>query len=135
MVTKRDLMGVRELIRIQRTIAERMESIRASVTLSSPSLDGMPHGGEYHDRMAEYVAKMDAIQWEYAKLETRLQDEIMRIETEVRMLKPNQCAVIWMRYIDGMSWKRISRELHYSASQVYELHKAGLKRLSTERPE
>lgn len=130
MVTKRDLLGVRELIRIQKTIAERMETIRSSVMLSSPSLDGMPHGGAYHDRMAEYVAKLDAIQWEYAKLETQLQTEIMRIESEVRTLKPNQCAVIWMRYIDGMGWKRIARELHYERTRVFELHKEGLEILS-----
>lgn len=127
MVTKRDLMGVRELIRIQRTIAERMESIRASVTLSSPSLDGMPHGGEYHDRMAEYMAQLDELERDIGKTILRLESEILRIETEIETLQPREQMIIRLRYIDGLSWRKIAARTHYAERHCKRLHKTALE--------
>ena len=122
MVSKRDLQNLRELKRRQKTVEERILHLRSSVLRTSPNLDGLPHGGAYKDAMAEYVAKLDQLQWDMIKIETRLNEEIIRIEDEIRKLPPQQCAVVWMRYAEEKSWGKIANELHYDRTWVFRLH-------------
>lgn len=129
MVSKRDLQNLRELKRRQKTVEERILHLRSSVLRTSPNLDGLPHGGAYKDAMAEYVAKLDQLQWDMIKIETRLNEEIIRVEDAIRRLPTQQCAVIWMRYVENKSWNRIKNELHYERTWVFETHAKALKAL------
>ena len=131
-MTQNDLKELRVLNQRIRTIEERIDRLRASVERTSPNLDGMPHGGKRLDVMAEYAAKMDECQRTLSELAEQMKDEVLRIEDEIRTLEPREQMIMWARYVDGHSWKKIQREYHYSYIGCQKIHRKALDKLLKE---
>lgn len=93
---------------------ERVERMEA--TMTSPKaqrLDGMPHaGGVAGDRMADMVARKE-------ELEAKVREAIAEERAEHALLdamaealpKPDETAVIQLRYFDRMSWPDVTDAL------------------------
>ena len=128
-MTRHDLDELRELHREKQKIEERLEKLRASVQRTSPNLDGMPHGGQQKDIMAEYMANFDTALRTLSEVEKRLTERIDMIETDIRkaQLPTRQTAIIWMRYAEGKSMGQIGHELHYEKSWVYKQYKIAME--------
>lgn len=109
----------------------RLASLRD--TPSAPPLTGTPCGkGVSGDPTSVAAQKILA-------LEAELVAEIVAIEEEARTaeallcgLPDQQAAVLRARYIDGLSWKRVAKTLHYSTRHCGRIHDAALKRLEKE---
>ena len=128
LITKHDLEILRELHREKRSVEDRINRLRAMVERTSPNLDGMPHGGQQRDLMAEYMANYDDAISKLSAIEKQLANEIERIETEIRgaKLTPLQMSVIWMRYAEGKTITQIKNELHYGRSHIYRAYTSAL---------
>lgn len=128
MITKHDLEILKQLHREKRSVEDRINQLRAMVQRTSPNLDGMPHGGQQRDLMAEYMANYDEAIRTMSALEQKLSAEIDRIENEIRNAKltPLQMSVIWMRYAEGKSITQIKNELHYGRSYIYRTYSSAL---------
>lgn len=127
-MTMDDLKGLRELHRERQRIIDRMDQLRASVQRTSPNLDGMPHGGQQRDVMAEYAANFEDAIRTLGTIEQRLTERIDMVEQGIREanLPPKWSAIIWSRYADGMTFGQIAREMHYNRQHVYKLHKKAI---------
>jgi len=79
--------------------------------------------------MAAAVAEICDLEEELLRRIGNLERERLRIETEIDALPVQQAEVITARYMDGMSWNRVSRATHYERSYVFRIHAAALKRL------
>ena len=77
-MTMDDLKGLRELHRERQRIIDRMDQLRASVQRTSPNLDGMPHGGQQRDIMAEYAANFEDAIRTLGTIEQRLTERFLR---------------------------------------------------------
>ena len=130
-MTMDDLKGLRELHRERQRIRDRMDQLRASVQRTSPNLDGMPHGGQQRDIMAEYAANFEDAIRTLGTIEQRLTERIDMVEMGIRdaNLPPRETAVIWCRFVEGMSIGQVSHELNYSRSRTYDLYKMALQRM------
>ena len=128
-MTRAELEELPILIKKRATYEERIMRLRVSILRTTPQLDGMPHGGQQRDLMAEYAARLDALERQLMATETEINARIQTIEETVRRLPMRQCAVVWMRYVDNMSWEKIARELHYSKRNLYYLHRDAIKTL------
>lgn len=128
-MTRHDLDELRGLHRERRKIEELLDRLRASVQRTSPNLDGLPHGGQQKDIMAEYMANYDTALRTMSEIEKRLTERIDRIERDIREaeLPARQTAIIWMRYAEGKSMGQIGHELHYEKSWVYKQYKQAME--------
>jgi len=127
-MTWEDLNELNELHRERKSVEEMLERLRASVQRTSPNLDGMPHGGQQHDIMAEYAANYDEALRRLSDIDRRLTERIDLIENELRTapLNPRQIAVVWSRHAEGLSWGKICHELYYSKAGVFKIYKQAL---------
>lgn len=129
-MTLDELRNLRELaIRLNR-INEEIDRLRSFVMKVTSSFDGMPHSGQQHDAMAEYVA--EAEDWIDRRIETagKMMEEVMSLSDEISELTRPQATVIFGYYAEGKSIRRMARDLHYSERNIYKLLKRGERRLT-----
>ena len=128
-MTRHDLDELRELHRERKFVQNRLEELRAMVQRTSPNLDGMPHGGQQKDIMAEYMANYDIANRTLSEIEKRLTERIDRIEQDIRdaHLPTKQTAIIFMRYVEGKNMRQIGLELNYEKSWIYKQYKKAME--------
>ena len=95
-------------------------------------LTGMPHGSDGHDRMMAYVARLDELEFRYADLIAERAEARLKVELALIALPEQQERVIRLRFIDGLSWERIARRMHYSESHLRKISRAALRRLGAD---
>ena len=95
-------------------------------------LTGMPAGGDGHDRMMAYVAKLDELEDKFAKLIIEQAETRLKVEQAIEDLPEQQERVLRLRFIDGLSWRKIGRRMHYSESHLRKISAAALRRLEAE---
>lgn len=74
---------------------------------------------EYTDEIIEYLIKQIK----------SLQEELINIETVVDKLPARERSVIKARYIAGMPFKEIAKELPLSERMIYHAHRNGIAEL------
>lgn len=111
---------------------ERLETLEARLqTVSSPRLDGMPHGTPMQDRIGATLAQKEEI-------ENRIKDMIKaqtnrrhEIEHYVDCLqKADEKATLLMRYIDGEQWKDVSMMLFGAKDDFLDREDSYLRRVT-----
>ena len=131
MVTKEDLIFVRDFTFRKRERERVLDQLREKVDVHGIQYDKISvGGGDQHDRMAEHAAAVDA-------LERRIQQETaednaryVRITEEILRLPPKEMEVIRLRYMEVHSWGWIRKHMHYERSQVFRIHASALAILS-----
>lgn len=107
---------------------EELDRKRA-ISLKSPKLDGMPRAGGGAG-LEEQVARIDDLERRAAKSRDRalaILDEVERMEE--RLDDFDEKSVIRLRYIRGLSWDEIAREMKFGQRSVYRIHGAAIKKL------
>lgn len=114
---------------LQREIDERYERAGSTTTRLRPI--NVQGGGSVYDRMAEDVCgAQDAKRQLQAKMEeinARLAHILAAIEA---LSDERQKTVLTLRYIRGMRWEGIERQMHYERTQIYVLHGRALVRVN-----
>lgn len=114
--------------RIKRIDAE-IEEIRSMKMYPSLNNDGMPHGsgsGDLSGYAAELQEKEDELYQEGVEQVKTYNDISFRIK---QLEDEDERDVLFYRYIKGMAWWEIARNMDYSESWIYELHGRALKNL------
>ena len=130
MVTKDDLIFVRDFSFRKRERERVLEQLREKVDVHAIQYDKVTvGGGEQHDRMAEHAAAIDA-------LERRIQQETAednarytRITEEILRLPGKEMQVIRLRYMEVHSWGWIRKHMHYSEREVFYIHRSAIRML------
>jgi len=135
-MTEDELKSLRRLIQDRELIDEQIEGLRASVQRTSPNLDGMPHGGQQRDIMAEYVARLEELQDRYLEMSGKITEEILSLSDEIcRVCTQKQAKVVLYRYKDCKEWGTIADEMGYADERsVRRLHHRAIKRLFKNSP-
>lgn len=115
-----------------RNLEARIESLRSILTRCTAQLNGMPSGSDGSDKMAAMVAEIADLMAVMDARRIRIEGARTKIENALDKLPAQQQRVMYLRYIEGRSWNRISRELHYTRSHLMRIHKAALDRLRKE---
>lgn len=127
MVTHEDLKRLRSMKFTLESKTERRDRLRSYMMGHAVVIDDMPHAPAWKDPMAEYMAKLDELERDIGKTILRLESEIQRIETEIETLQPREQMIIRLRYIDGLSWRKIAARTHYAERHCKRLHKTALE--------
>lgn len=117
------------LQRIDKNI-ELIAELRSRAEKITTSYSLAPSGG-LGDSLANAAAKITDLEREIAKDTAYLKEAMTLVLFMISTLDDyQQRSVLDYRYIYGYSWGKIRAELHYSRTQVYEIHMAALKNLS-----
>lgn len=91
---------------------------------------GESRSSAMRDKYAEYVADMEDLADKYRALELEEERMVLEIMTAIRILPGEISDVIYMRYVQRMSFGKIANALHQSESTVYRRHRKGLEMLA-----
>lgn len=132
-MTAKEYLGQVSGIRVEiGALEEKIMRIRARLeTGRLSSLTGMPRGGQGVD-WADVVSQLTELEEqlkERVRCLTALEKEIM--DTIASVPDPTCRAILEYRYLNGWEWHRIARRMHYSRSQLWNLHKAALEFILT----
>lgn len=98
-----------------RTRLEELDTLSRGV--SSPTLDGMPHGGGITDRTGRIATKIIELMETIDTLEDEADTVYKSIDSIIDLLPENKVdnirgrAVLSMRYLDLMPWESVNRGL------------------------
>lgn len=115
--------------RINHDLEEVARLREMATSLSSPSFGERVQSSP--DGNAAFVTSVEAI----IKLEQKINKEIdllVALKEQIhdvlsRVSDTDEYIVLWYRYVDGLSWERISLKTHVSVSTTYKRHAKALK--------
>lgn len=114
---------MRYLAAQKRRLKDRMLSL-------SSGMDGMPHAHSRGDKMAEFIARLDEIEREYAAMILDSEELRLRVEREIsKKLTPRQQRLVRLRLLENKPWKTISKITHYEESSCRKGLKQALRKL------
>ena len=131
MVTKADLLFVRDFVTKEKELRDQLEKLRERVDVHSVQYDKiLAKGGEERDRFAEHAVRVDEMERRYADLYNEYRMRYLKILEEISKLPGNEMRVIRLRYQERHSWKWIRRTMHYSEREVFKIHGSALRHLA-----
>lgn len=126
-VTKEDLLNLQADKMKIRDLKQEIEDIKEAAAIAAYQYSITPGSMDpYRDVIADKVDKL--IQRENERLEAQFQFEEHHREVlgRIRLLKLPYYPVIWKRYVENLSWRKIARSMNYSESAVRKIHAKAL---------
>lgn len=113
---------------INAKLAERDQLVELATSIT-PNLDGMPHGSGTSDKVGNAAVKLVVMAKEIDRLIDQYVDFKRKVIQDLEKLPENEYLVLHKRYIQGLSWGRIAKDLHYSRQQVWRVNVKALESL------
>jgi RNA polymerase sigma factor (sigma-70 family) len=98
-------------------------------TKITAGMDGMPHGSDVTDKVANIGAEMAEISSEMDALKERRKQLIKLLES----LPAKQYGALHRHYIRGMTWEEVAEDMNISVSTAKRYKNAGLEALEKMR--
>lgn len=112
-----DLKNVRrQKLRVE-TLQERIERLRSRAEYNQRQLGECGRSDPTRDRLAEYAAELDELERELTGEMIALEKQLVIVDAELAKLPENQEKVLRLRYIEGMSWRRVAEKTDYCERQ------------------
>ena len=104
--------------------AREIEDLRASLTgISAPIRSDVVTGSGPGDKMADTVARIADMEAQLAGTVREMADALSEITDAINAVPDAmQRAVLYLRYIEGMSWPKICEQINYSERQAFVIH-------------
>ena len=116
-----DLKNVRrQKLRVE-ALQERIERLRSRAEYTQQQLGECGRSDPTRDRLAEYVAELDGLERELTGEVIALEKQLVSVDAELVKLPDNQEKVLRLRYIEGMSWRKVAEKLKYCERQCIRL--------------
>lgn len=115
--------------RIKRIEAELEEIRLMKMNPSVRNGDGMPRGSSQQD-LSEYVAQLESLEDQLYRKGVEQVTAYKEIEAAINKIEDeNQRDVLFYRYIKGMDWWNICRNMGFSERQIHRIHGRALNNL------
>lgn len=115
-----NLYRMRQLMRYTIKARWKVEKEIARATKNTAVLTGMPHGGAGHDQVAEGAIKIDEVKAAYRETLGELEQMQRELDPLIDNLdKPDDRAVMRLRYIECYSPEDIAEAIHRTDRSVY----------------
>ncbi|QOV20559.1 hypothetical protein INP51_06345 [Blautia liquoris] len=119
---KEYLKSYQKSVREEQRIKNEIEQLRLDKMCPSVILDDMPHSHNQTD-LSAYAAHLDDLLWD---LQCKLEDKAsIRREINSKISSMGceaEKSVLWWRYIKGLKWGEIAKEMHYREKSVLKIH-------------
>ncbi len=108
-----DLKNVRRQKLRVAALEERIERLRSRAEYNQRQFGECGRGDPMRDRLAEYAAELDELEHELTGEMIALEKQLAFVDMELAKLPENQEKVLRLRYIEGLSWTRVSKRVNY----------------------
>lgn len=127
---KRKLYTYLDLKKERNQIREELEQVRAdAASPKTPSLDGMPRSGGFGDAMTGKVSSIMKVCQRYERKLDELAAAMLAIEETIAGLDITERVLMRYRYLEGLTWEKISVAMNYSWRQTHNIHARALDKL------
>lgn len=128
---KEYLKTYQPLLRELRRLEEKRMQLRADKMLPSAiQTDGMPHAKGDTKDLSDYMVQLTKLNEQIDEKKRQLKN----IESYIETIAPEKgwqrnwyIYILKRRYMDGLNWKILSKEIGYSAQHVYRMHEKALE--------
>ena len=117
------------------SLKERIERLRSAMELGARRLKIVPAKTAVRNRLEEDMAKLDELERELVGEVAAFEQETQDAEQLLDGLPVREQRIMRLRYVEGMSWRRVARKAHYSQQHCFRIHDAALKRIDPEKDE
>jgi DNA-directed RNA polymerase specialized sigma24 family protein len=97
--------------------------------MGNKQLSGMPGNKSIKDRLAADMAKLDELEHQLHEELVLLEYDITQAEDELTSLPHQQCRIMRLRYVEGLSWPDVARKSNYSLDYCFILHRKAIENL------
>lgn len=104
------------------SLSERITRLRSQAERMSRPLSLAPSGGQQRDELAEYAAKLDALERELTGRMISLEEQLREVEEWLSVLPAQQSKVMRLRYVEGKSWDEVSAAADLSTRHCQRIH-------------
>jgi len=116
-----DLKNVRrQKLRVE-SLQERIERLRSRAENTQQQLGECGQSDPTRDRLAEYVAELDGVERQLTGEMIALEKQLVIVDAELAKLPESQEKVLRLRYVEGMSWKKVAIKSAYCERQCRRL--------------
>ena len=129
---RKELVRLKQLSIETSGLNERLQYLYEKATNTTAILNGLPMGSSLRSKIEEAVVSIHAeIIDQHRKLE-ELYSLREKLRREIEPLPRTERYVLAYRYVDGQSYKAISRLMHLSIDYIFQLHRRALKKILIE---
>lgn len=107
------MRGLNKLYYLKLDIENIKDEIKTLPTISSPQMNGMPHGSGVSKPLEMYLLKKEALIEKLNRKIEKYTEELVRIEDILDKIEDVEIrAIARMRFIQNMKWEDIGEEIH-----------------------
>lgn len=129
-IDKKRLKRFRALAKETALISKSLTTMRETVGPKTSGFGRIKSTGKADGSEIErIVERLIALETKYEKMIDCYTEERTVIEAALKILKPNERAVIRLYYFDCNTWEQTAEQLHYSYQHVHRLHGSALQKL------
>lgn len=127
---KEDLIKYSKIKDELEQIKEKLDEIEATYTqVKAVCIDGMPKGNSVRDSLGDAIAKIESIREIYNYKISQLIEIQIKIENVIDKLDGDERILMRKRYIDGLKWEDVCREINYSWKTTHRMHNRILEKI------
>jgi len=117
-------------------LRERIKALQSDIERITQVPRNMPGGaGAGHDALSGKVAKLVDLKAQLADRVAALELAALETESLLEGLPEQQRAIVWLRYVEGLSWRQVARRTRYSMQHCFRIHEAALKKINPDEDE
>lgn len=124
-----DLRSIRSDVLTYRHIFDRVDALRENLERITAQYGDEPRGGGSGDKMSGMVAQIVDLLDSLCGRLILIEKKRYEAEQAMQRLPAQQATVMYLRYIEGMSWDKIAKETHYNRQHLMKIHRAAVERL------
>lgn len=107
----------------------RKERLYYSLLPSGIRYDAEKVKSSPRDPMPTYIAEAEEIDELIRSLKDMLRDAENEILSAVTVLDATEALIIRYRYVDGLSWEKVAREVNYSRRHMFRIYRESIIKL------
>ncbi len=89
------------------------ERLRSRTGYTRQQLGECGRGDPTRDRLEEYVTELDELERQLTGEMIALEKQLVFMDAELEKLPENQEKVLRLRFMDGLSWRDVSKKTNY----------------------
>ena len=130
-MTKKDLeqfLIIRGEINQLNEQKELLKQLKTSI--KSQIITDLPKGGGTAKLLEDIMIEIESVIVAIARKSLELAIQMLKIENSIENLEPNERKLIRCKYLKGMSYTKMEREMSYSARHLRRMHAEILEKIA-----
>jgi len=113
-------------------LEESIERLESAMTRVTQVLSHAPARGGTGEKLDEQIDILVDLTGKYARRAVELEVIRDKVMDWIGTLPEEEARIVFYRYVEGLSWKKVAKAADYSESRCFDFHVAALKKCASE---